>query len=386
MVKKTPKTKSLLLLILLMALALSGCGAKGYQPPAPATAYTASGIVVDNDDNPLENVTILFSEPFKNKSVTTDAHGTWTQSGLYESVTVTPSLAGYEFNPSSQVITKATSGIKFTATIVPPYDATGTITIGQKPSTTVLDLTQVALNYEYPVGTPKTVYPEAGGNWQIEGITGTVTVTPILAGWEFVPASFELTAASDPVNFTVNRVYTGKQILDAIVADATLTQKATIEMPNTITIDGDNVSFASLLYLISKWVTLYTDGSSSVGATPTENIQYLEIEIPTAITKGKTSGYIRFGNATAGYYGKSVDLVSILEETKKVPDQIELIEGWNEGGAPGSGTTQTIDVPNFMNMVARCIKFTASNQNIANTSSIENVSKPASWVSVTVVE
>ena len=201
-------------------------------------------------------------------------------------------------------------------------------------------------------------------------------------------ASFELTATSGPVNFTVNRVFTGKQILDAIVGNAAIRTTGQNPLPDTISIDGEVVPLASTLYLMAKWITLYTDGSTSEGATPAGNISYLEIEKPNAITFGREEtkkigqSNIIFGNDSRGYYKTAVDLVSVLESNKKILDEIIFTNGWNNTGNIGSGTTETIDSPNVINIFALAINFTNGKTNLANIVGYKGVTQPEAWESI----
>ena len=76
------------------------------------TLYAVFGQVTYNGSG-LAGVTISFSDGLP--SVTTNSQGYWSQGGLTGSVTVTPSLSGYTFTPSSITVTGPSSNVNFFA-------------------------------------------------------------------------------------------------------------------------------------------------------------------------------------------------------------------------------------------------------------------------------
>ncbi len=76
------------------------------------STYSVSGYVTCNG-NGLSGVTISFSDGLPN--VVTNSQGYWSQSGLAGSVTVTATLSGYIFTPSSIIVTSASTDVDFTA-------------------------------------------------------------------------------------------------------------------------------------------------------------------------------------------------------------------------------------------------------------------------------
>ena len=122
MFKKIPKTQSWLLLILVMALVVSGCGGGGGSKGT--STYTVSGSVVDQNGEPLKGVIVTFSGSFG--AATTNSDGQWSKSGLTGTVTATPALEGFNFDPSSVEITGARSDVNFTGTVATdPYEVSG---------------------------------------------------------------------------------------------------------------------------------------------------------------------------------------------------------------------------------------------------------------------
>ncbi len=83
-----------------------------YGPFAVGSDYTISGTVTDSDSAGIEGVEISFSGGFD--SVYTDGSGAWEKPGLSGSVTVTPVLEGWAFDPESRVVSDESTGVDFT--------------------------------------------------------------------------------------------------------------------------------------------------------------------------------------------------------------------------------------------------------------------------------
>lgn len=75
--------------------------------------YTVSGQVTVNSAG-LQGVTLVFSNGAT--SVTTDASGNWSQTGLSGTLMVTPSLVGYTFSPATIKVSTTRSEVNFAAT------------------------------------------------------------------------------------------------------------------------------------------------------------------------------------------------------------------------------------------------------------------------------
>lgn len=133
-------------------------------------------------------------------TVTADTSGTYTfASVLNGTYTATVAKAGFTFSPASQPVTvngANVSGINFTATPVPTFTISGTVS-GAVASSVSVALTGSAS------GSTTT---DASGNYSFAGLAnGTYTVTPSKAGFTFSPASQTVTVsnANPPaVNFT----------------------------------------------------------------------------------------------------------------------------------------------------------------------------------------
>ncbi len=136
-------------------------------------------------------------------STTTGTGGTYTFSGLANgSYTVTPSLTGYTFSPTSTAVTISSAnqtGINFTSTAVPTYSISGTVS-GAVTSGVTMNLTG-AKTASTTTGT--------GGTYTFSGLAnGSYTVTPSLSGYTFAPTSTAVTISSanqTGINFTATQ-------------------------------------------------------------------------------------------------------------------------------------------------------------------------------------
>jgi hypothetical protein len=114
----------------------------------------------------------------------TDASGNYAFTGLYNgSYTVTPSRAGFTFNPASSQPTVSganTPGVNFIATPVPA----GTYSISGQVTFNGFGLSGVGLALSG--ADSATAYTDANGNYVFTGLeNGSYTITPGTAGWTF---------------------------------------------------------------------------------------------------------------------------------------------------------------------------------------------------------
>ena len=174
----------------------------------PAPTYSIAGTVTLSGSGALAGVTMTLKGTHTT-ATTTDASGNYTFTGLANgSYTVSPSLAGYTFNPASTSVTingaNATS-YNFTATqtptSTPTYSISGTVTLsggGALPGVTVT-LSGAGS------GTATT---DSSGNYIFSNLAnGSYTLTPRLSGYTFSQTS-STKIVSGPnipgVNFVAN--------------------------------------------------------------------------------------------------------------------------------------------------------------------------------------
>ncbi len=134
-------------------------------------------------------------------TTTTDSLGNYSFSGLGDGTyTVTPTTAGYTFNPGAQTVTISganSSGVNFVAQSVSSWSISGTIspTAGGAGATVNLGGAATA-----------TTTTDANGKYSFTGLaSGSYTVSPSETGYSFTPSSQAVTlngASQGGVNFT----------------------------------------------------------------------------------------------------------------------------------------------------------------------------------------
>jgi hypothetical protein len=154
----------------------------------PAATYSISGQVT-SDGSGLSAVTVALSGASSATAIT-GAGGNYAFTGLANgSYTVTPSRAGFTFNPASsqQTVNGANiPGVNFIATPTPV--PAGTYSISGQVTTNGFGLSGVvmALSGADFEGT----ITDANGNYVFTGLeNGSYTITPGLIDWTFNPAS-----------------------------------------------------------------------------------------------------------------------------------------------------------------------------------------------------
>jgi Bacterial Ig domain/Lysyl oxidase len=123
------------------------------------------------------------------KTVTADSSGNYTFTGLANgSYTVTPSKTGFTFSPANQPVPvngANVTGVNFTATAVPTWSISGTISPAASGSGALLTLS----------GTPSaTTTANGSGAYSFNNLSnGTYIVTPSKTGFTFTPPNRTLT-------------------------------------------------------------------------------------------------------------------------------------------------------------------------------------------------
>ena len=140
-----------------------------------------------------------------NATATADAAGAYAFSTLPDgSYTVTPSKTGFTFSPASRTITisgASAAAIDFTATAIPTFAVSGTVSPAASGSGATLTLSGAA---------SATIAADAAGNYSFSGLVdGVYTLTPGKTGFTFTPASQSMTVSGanvSAVNFTAQPV------------------------------------------------------------------------------------------------------------------------------------------------------------------------------------
>lgn len=172
-----------LVIALSCVLALSGC----LKVSAP---YAVSGIVKDAlHGQGVGGVTISFSGGFT--PVVTASDGTWAKPGLKGIVTMTPSLPGAVFSPSSRTVNNATSTVNVTAAPILEsvywysVEDEGGFSGGSSPVEPTEELTSVysvtvensTVQTAVPQGYDVLVISDTGASFDISDFEGSVIVT-----------------------------------------------------------------------------------------------------------------------------------------------------------------------------------------------------------------
>ena len=154
--------------------------------------YSISGTVTNAAHAPLAGVTITLSGAGTG-TTTADTNGNYTFTSLDNGTyTITPSMIGYTFTPTSRGATVSdtnVTGQNFTGTVTATYSISGTVTSGGGHGTPIPGVTMTLSG----AGTGTTT-TDTNGNYTFTGLAnGTYTVTPSKTGYTFTPASKNVT-------------------------------------------------------------------------------------------------------------------------------------------------------------------------------------------------
>jgi inhibitor of cysteine peptidase len=184
---------------------VSGTNVQNENFTATANTYSISGTITLGGGGNLQGVTVTLTSGGNTVgSATTGSNGQYSIAGVANGVyTLTPTLAGYTFNPSTLspiVIGTNVQNENFTATtFTPPYSISGTITLNGN------GLSGVTVNY----GGNNSVTTNGSGAYTISGVAnGSYTLTPSLAGYTFNPTSQTITVSGGNAaqNFTATAI------------------------------------------------------------------------------------------------------------------------------------------------------------------------------------
>ena len=172
---------------------------------AALPTFSVSGALTPSTSGNGATVTLSSnSENGSNATVTADSNGNYMfPSVLNGSYTISPTKAGFTFNPLSQTATvngANVSGINFTASTAPTYSISGNVS-GATASGVSIALSGAA---------SASTTTDTSGNYSFSGLAnGTYTVTPTKTGFTFTPASQAATISNanvTNVNFTSQAV------------------------------------------------------------------------------------------------------------------------------------------------------------------------------------
>jgi hypothetical protein len=171
-------------------------------------------------------------------TTTADASGNFTFTGLANgSYTVTPSKSGFTFSPANQPVTvngANMAGVNFTATAIPTWSISGTVSPAATGSGTTLTLSGAA---------SRTTTADASGNFTFAGLAnGAYTVTPSKTGFVFSPTSQPVSvngANVAGIAFTIQTAPTGLAIEVNISTDQPSPAIATVTS-QTFSTTADN--------------------------------------------------------------------------------------------------------------------------------------------------
>ena len=208
-------------------------------------------------------------------TISADASGNFNFTGLSNGTyTVTPSKAGFSFNPPNQTVTISganATAINFTATALPSFSVSGAITPVAGGSGTTVSLTSTSEG-----GTNATVTADGSGNYTFPGVlNGTYTVTPSKTGSTFIPASQTVTVngANVPgINFTASVAPTysiSGTVSGAVLSGVPMALSGT-STGSTTTDPSGNYSFTGLAngsYTVTPSKTGYTFTPANQAAT-----------------------------------------------------------------------------------------------------------------------
>jgi hypothetical protein len=273
-----------------------------------------------------------------NATATADASGNYSFTGVIDgSYTVTPTKAGTTFSPVKQTVSVSGSdvtGVNFTATGVPTWTLSGTISPASLGSGATLTLGGAS---------SATTTADASGNYSFANLmNGAYTVTPSKTGLTFSPSSQNVTISSanaTGVNFTVPTwTISGTISPAANGSGATVALSGTSSGTATADASG-NYSFTGLL-----------NGSYTV--TPSKSgLSFTPANQPVTISNASVSG-VNFNTQTVSNSMVAIDVNTFKDQNSASTTVAssafsttagnELILAFVSTDDPGTGTNITV--------------------------------------------
>jgi hypothetical protein len=288
-----------------LAFLFSGCG--GRSGSHPASSFSISGIM---DGDVRQGVTITLSGA-DSSSTTTDTGGNYSFEGRSDgSYTVTPTLAGHTFTPTSQTVMVEganASAIDFTSTINtgPLSSISGTVIMLNGGA--VLSGVTMTLSGS----NSGTVLTDVNGNYTFSGLaTGSYIVTPVRSGYIFSPSSSAQTLDGENipgVNFTATANSTPTYTIAGTItssgtglAGVTMTLSGTNGIAKTTTDAGGRYAFTGLTgsYTIepskSDYIFIPESSSKTIKGADINGVNF-EATPQTFSISGKVGGIVSAG-------------------------------------------------------------------------------------------
>ena len=275
--------------------------------------------------------------------MTADASGTYAFTGLANgSYTVTPSKAGYTFDPASAPVTVSganVSGIDFTAAAPPTYSISGTISPAAAGAGATVTLSGAA---------GQTVMTDASGVYTIAGLVpGSYTVTPTKVGYTFGPASAPVTVSGanvSGIDFTAAPVFTYSisGTLSPVAAGAGATVTLSGAVGRTVTADTEgSFTFTGLTngsYTVTPAKAGYTFDPASAPVTVSgANVGNVDFDA-TADEPSHTLFTTQTPVVTNETDGPGQDYELGMAFRSVVPGQINAIRFWKAPSESGIHT------------------------------------------------
>jgi len=172
-----------------MAIANGNASVPDFTATPVASSFTVSGKATLNGIN-LPGVAVALTGAGTGSAIT-DTSGNYSFSGVHSGdCTITPTLAGFSFNPLSQVVTVVNgnaSAPDFAATSIPPatpstFTLSGAITLnGAGLSGVTVSITGAGVG---------SIATGANGAYSFVGVrNGNYVITPSIPGYSFTPSS-----------------------------------------------------------------------------------------------------------------------------------------------------------------------------------------------------
>jgi hypothetical protein len=253
------------------------------------------------------NGAVLYLTGSATATVAADASGNYSFANLANGVyTATPKKVGYSFTPPSQSVTidgASASAINFTASALPTFTVSGSISPSASGSGATVTLTSVG-----DAGTNATVTADSSGNFSFPSVlNATYSVTPSKTGFSFSPSSQSVTvngANLSGITFTASAVPTysiSGTVSGAVVSGVTLSLSG-VSTASTTSDSSGNYTFASLAngaYTVTPAKTGYTFTPANLAATVNganvTGVNFSSTAVPTYSISGTVSGAVVSG-------------------------------------------------------------------------------------------